>query len=73
MIFFTSDSHFCCETVFRRDKRPFKNVGESDKFIIKTWNKQAKKDDIIYFIGDFCSYGSNSQFLYEKALKYVKK
>jgi len=73
MIFFTSDSHFSCEIVFDRDKRPFKNVHKSDKYIIKTWNKQAKKGDTIYCIGDFCSYSSNCSNIYEKGLKFVKK
>lgn len=73
MIFFTSDSHFLDETTFKIDNRPFKNVNECDKFIIKTWNHQAKKDDTIYVIGDFVDCDNENSTSWRTALTYVKK
>ena len=73
MIFFTSDSHFNDEKIIKRENRPFKNAKESDKYIIKQWNKQAKTGDTIYVIGDFISYGETYKNLYFKAISYVKK
>lgn len=50
--FFTSDIHLGNATTVLADGRPFKNDKEFEKFLIKTWNKQAKKGDTIYVIGD---------------------
>lgn len=73
MIFFTSDSHFLDETTFKIDNRPFKNVKQCDKFIIKTWNKQAHKNDTIYVIGDFVDCDNETSTSWKTALPYVKK
>lgn len=57
-VFFTSDTHFAVfdKDAFTRDYRPFKKVSKMNNTIIKIWNKQASKNDIIYHIGDFISY-----------------
>lgn len=73
MIFFTSDSHFNGYNVLKREKRPFKSVEECDKQIIKIWNKQVKKGDIIYHLGDFITYVEENANEYEMGLNYVKK
>lgn len=73
MLYFTSDTHFNDKNVLKREFRHFKNLKQSDNFIIKTWNKQVKKDDTIYVLGDFISYGEKYGDIYLKALKYVKK
>lgn len=73
MIFFTSDSHFCCEKVFKRERRPFKSVKNCDKQLIKNWNKVAKKKDTIYVLGDFCSYSKDNPNVYLKGLNQIKK
>lgn len=73
MIFFTSDSHFNDEKIVRRENRPFKGAKESDSYIIKQWNKQAKKGDIIYHLGDFVSFGDSYKTLYLKGILNIKK
>ncbi len=47
MIYFISDTHFCCF-------RAFKYIEEINEELIKNWNYVANKDDIVYFLGDFC-------------------
>ena len=53
MIYFTSDIHFDDLDTLVNDNRPFKSTKQFDKYIIKTFNKQAKKEDTIYVIGYF--------------------
>lgn len=73
MKFFTSDIHFSDESTMRSDNRPFKNIKAYDKFIIKNFNKTAKKDDTIYVAGDLldCDGPNTNEWL--KGLKLIKK
>ena len=73
MLFFTSDTHFGSNQIIIRENRPFKNYKNFKKYIIKLWNKQSKKDDIIYHLGDFINYNDKDQISWMKALSYVKK
>lgn len=76
MQYFTSDSHFTLvdyEGTVLRDFRPFKSVKQMNKKIIKTWNKQAKKTDIIYHLGDFVNYNCKDNLSYKKTFAFVKK
>jgi len=73
MNFFTSDIHFCDESTMRSDNRPFKNVNEYDKFIIKDFNKTAKKGDIIYVAGDLLDCDGPETDEWIKGLNLVKK
>lgn len=73
-VFFTADTHFATfdEDAFTRDYRPFKKPSKMNNAIIKIWNKQAKKGDTIYHIGDFISYNlRDKEFV--KNLSIVKK
>ena len=73
-VFFTADTHFATfdKDAFTRDYRPFKKPSKMNKAIIKIWNKQAKKGDTIYHIGDFISYNlRDKEFV--KNLSLVKK
>ncbi len=80
-IFFTSDTHFCesgdklkmINSVLVRDRRPFKSIDEMNRKIIKNFNKQAKKDDVIFFVGDFCDYSSKNRTSWKDGLEIVKK
>ncbi|MDD4211560.1 MAG: metallophosphoesterase family protein [Clostridia bacterium] len=58
MIYFTADTHFGSEKVRIYSLRPFVNLRQMDKIMIKNWNKTAKKDDYIYHLGDFGSYNT---------------
>jgi calcineurin-like phosphoesterase family protein len=54
MIYFTSDNHFYHKNVIGFCKRPYKNVEEMHKGMIKKWNGTVKPDDTIIIVGDFC-------------------
>ena len=76
MQFFTSDTHFTLvdyEGTVLRDYRPFKSVSQMNKKIIQIWNKQAKKDDVIYHLGDFINYNLKDKVSYKETFKFVKK
>ena len=73
MIFFTSDAHFLDYDTIVNDNRPFKLVKECDNFLIKTWNKQAGKNDTIYFIGDFVNCDGENSTSWQKSINYVKR
>lgn len=76
MKFFTADTHFTLvdyNDTIKRDFRPFKTVNEMNKKIIKIWNKQAGKDDIIYHLGDFANFNKFDDKGYVKTLAFVKK
>lgn len=72
-IFFTSDLHFGNDKALKRENRPFKNWKTFYKKVIKFWNHQAKKEDIIYCIGDFVDYVPGRQSNCQYCLKLVKK
>ena len=74
MFYFTSDLHFGDDGTVKFDMRPFKNSKSFDKYVIKTWNKQASKDDVIYVIGDFVDCDKNTHDdSWKRTLEYVKK
>lgn len=73
MIFFTSDIHFSDETTLKSDLRPFKNTKHFDKHIIKTWNKQAKKTDTIYVVGDLLDCDGENHDVWKKSSLLIKK
>ena len=73
MKFFTSDIHFSDESTMRSDNRPFKNVNNFDKFIIKDFNKVAKSTDTIYVVGDLLDCDGPDTDEWIKGLNLVKK
>ena len=73
MLYFTSDIHFNDEETLKMDNRPFKNSKKFGRHIIKTWNKQAKKHDTIYVIGDFVDCDGEGFDSWKKSILYVKK
>ena len=73
MYFFTSDTHFGDDGVIKQDLRPFKNAKQFAKVLINTWNKQAKKDDTIFVIGDFVDCDGDGYDSWKQSLLLVKK
>jgi calcineurin-like phosphoesterase family protein len=73
MEFFTSDIHFCDESSMRSDNRPFKNIKQYDKFIIKDFNKTAKKGDTIYIVGDLLDCDDENATEWQSGLRLIKK
>lgn len=52
-IFFTSDTHFGSKRALELSKRPFKDVKEMDRAIIRNWNSIVRPNDIVWHLGDF--------------------
>ena len=48
-----SDLHFGHVNVIKYSNRPFSDVAEMNKELIKKWNNVVGKDDLIYVLGDF--------------------
>lgn len=64
MIYFTSDHHFGHENVIQYSSRPFENVDDMTKALVKNWNDTVKKGDTVYCLGDF----SLSNFVFTKEI-----
>lgn len=74
MIYFTSDTHFGMDaySILKREMRPFANPAEYMHAQVELWNIQAGEKDIIYHLGDFCSY-NNAERNWESGLQVVHK
>lgn len=57
MIWFTSDQHFYHKNIIKICRNRFDTIEDMHKEIIYKFNSKVKKDDIVYFLGDF-SFGS---------------
>ena len=55
-IFVTSDLHFGHKNIIQYENRPYKDIEEMDRELIKNWNDTVKTDDIVYILGDFSWY-----------------
>ncbi len=75
MRFFTADTHFSFDDIMvvQRDFRPFETIQAMNEGIIKVWNKQVKKGDLIYHIGDFVNYNFRDCTHYMDCFAFVKK
>jgi calcineurin-like phosphoesterase family protein len=51
--FFTADNHFGHEKILIYEKRPFENLHQMHREMIKRWNKTVRKADKIFVLGDF--------------------
>jgi len=63
--YFTADLHIGHHNIISYDGRPFNTIVEHDQTIVNNWNSIVKKEDNVYFLGDF-SLG------YKKAKDYDK-
>ena len=57
MIYFTADLHFYHDKVIKFADRPFQNIEQMNKTLIKNWNSKIKSNDEIYILGDFTMKG----------------
>jgi len=54
MYWFTADTHFDHSNIIKYCNRPFKNVEEMNKILIRNWNQRVKEEDTVFIVGDFC-------------------
>ena len=52
-VWFISDTHFGHAKVIEYCNRPFANIQEMDKELIKRWNAKVKSRDLVWHLGDF--------------------
>ncbi len=75
--FFTSDTHFGHSNIIKYCNRPFRNVAEMNATIIKNHNLRVKKEDTVFFLGDFCFRnspgGKEGEGTLHKAEHYIRK
>lgn len=67
-IWFISDTHFGHKNIIEYCDRPFNNVEQMNKEIIKKWNKVVRGGDKVYHLGDFAFYNDK-----DKMTELVKK
>lgn len=53
MLYFTSDHHFYHEGILGLCGRPFKNMQEMHRRLVRNHNEIVTPEDTVYFIGDF--------------------
>lgn len=51
--FFTADTHFGEKMLIRLCGRPFKDVEEMDRELIRRWNETVPEDAVVFHLGDF--------------------
>jgi len=51
--FYTADTHYSHKNIIKYEDRPFKTTEEMDEYLIYKHNQKVKKEDNVYFIGDF--------------------
>jgi len=75
-IWFTSDTHFGHRNIIRYCKRPFKDLKDMNKRIIRNWNARIKEGDMVFHLGDFCfrnSSGNKGEGINKKAEYWLSK
>jgi calcineurin-like phosphoesterase family protein len=58
--YIAADLYLGYTNIIRRNNRPFMNVEEMNKLLLKNWNETVSSDDIVYFLGDI-SYGESAK------------
>lgn len=69
MNLYISDLHFGHANAVLFDHRPFGDVDEMDRVMIKWWNARVSPDDNVYILGDFCYRNSNPAEWYLRQLR----
>ena len=65
MIYYISDLHIGHKNAIRFDERPFADIDDMEREIVRRWNEKVGADDDVYILGDvFYRYkGSRADFL----------
>ena len=61
MIYFTADTHFCHGNIIGSCNRPFRDVHEMNREMIKRWNHYVTDHDEVYILGDFMYKGTGKE------------
>ena len=69
MNLYISDLHFGHANAVLFDHRPFADVDEMDRVMIKWWNSRVSPEDNVYILGDFCYRNSNPAEWYLRQLR----
>lgn len=59
MNYYIADLHFGHTNVIRFDNRPFNDMEEMERELIRRWNARVTAGDTVYILGDFCWRPSN--------------
>jgi calcineurin-like phosphoesterase family protein len=51
--FYVSDTHFDHDKIIALAKRPFADVDEMNREMVRRWNEVVWPDDTVHFLGDF--------------------
>ena len=60
-VFFTSDTHFGHKNVIQFCSRPYETVSEMQRGLIEGWNSLVSDQDIVFHLGDFSWWDSNTE------------
>ena len=65
MIYYISDLHIGHKNAIRFDERPFADIDDMEREIVRRWNEKVGADDDVYILGDvFYRYkGNRADFL----------
>lgn len=69
MNLYISDLHFGHANVIHFDHRPFSDVDEMDRCMIKLWNSRVSNEDDVFIVGDFCHRAGKTPDWYLRQLK----
>jgi len=70
--FFSADLHFGHSGIIDFCDRPFEDVSEMNRVLIKNWNSRVSNDDHVYIAGDLF-YGGRDAAGQNEAIEIVKK
>ena len=73
MVYFTGDEHYGHRNVIKYCNRPFQDVDEMDREIIKRHNEVVGDDDTVYHLGDFTINKKKIDEEHRMAKEYLKK
>ena len=73
-IYFIADTHFGDQAIGRYENRPFPTTAEMDEEMVRHWNAEVNKNDVVYHLGDFGAEGYEAHILSElNGIKYLVK
>jgi len=53
-VYLISDLHLGHANIIRYCNRPFRNVGEMNRTLIRNWNAVVEPENTVFFLGDLC-------------------